>query len=212
MSRLPGIHIYTDGSFTDRLAGAAFIVLGPSERIGTVGRYRVDHATSAYCTEVIAVIEALRHVKNKGSATTVRLYTDCLSLLQAISEYRTTDSRVRDVKTLLRDISVPHVLDAPTWFPPNKALVSFLTEHGRFYSYFHRFNLLAEPVCSCGAACEGTDHYLYECPLTKQLTMRIQPREDYEQRRYASLLRHAKNRALFIRLVKLVGDTIPDLT
>ncbi|KAL1479623.1 hypothetical protein MTO96_051704 [Rhipicephalus appendiculatus] len=64
---------------TDRLAGAAFIVLGPSERIGAVGRYRVDHATSAYCTEVVAVIEALRHVKNKGSAATVRLYTDCLS-------------------------------------------------------------------------------------------------------------------------------------
>ncbi|KAL1475594.1 hypothetical protein MTO96_037179 [Rhipicephalus appendiculatus] len=125
----------------------------------------------------------------------------------AISEYRATDSRVWDVKILLRDISavteitlyhvpgysglfgneladflaaraarmgdarqapltpravrsalrreqlrrweldwrennadtdlfkwVPHVLDAPPWFPPNKALVTFLTGHGRFHS------------------------------------------------------------------------------
>ncbi|KAL3249903.1 hypothetical protein MRX96_055771 [Rhipicephalus microplus] len=167
----------------------------------------------------------------------VRLYTDCLSLLQATSEYKTTDPRVRDVKALLKEISattkitlyhvpghsglfgneladflaaraarlgdarqapltpravrsmlrreqlrrwesdwrqnnadtdlfkwVPHVLDAPSWFPPNRTLVTLLTGHGRFHSYFHRFNLLAEPVCSCGATCEGTDHYLYDCP------------------------------------------------
>ncbi|KAL3221563.1 hypothetical protein MRX96_005055 [Rhipicephalus microplus] len=105
IARLPGLHIYTDGSYTDRLAGAAFIVLGPSERIGAVGRYQVENATSAYCTEVIALIEALRYVKNKCSATTVTIYTDSLSLLQAISEYKTTDPRVRDVKALLNDIS-----------------------------------------------------------------------------------------------------------
>ncbi|KAH6941173.1 hypothetical protein HPB50_014592 [Hyalomma asiaticum] len=253
MARLPG---YTDGSYTDRLAGAAFIVLGPSERIGAVGRYQVENATSAYCTEIIAVIEALRYVKNRCSAATVRFYTDCLSLLQAISEYRTPDPRVRDVKALLKDISVtmqitlyhvpghsglfgneladflaahaarlgdarqalltpravrsmlrteqlrrwesewrqnnadtdlfkwvPLVSEAPPWFPPNHALVTLLTGHGRFHSYFHRFNLLAEPVCSCGATCEGTDHHLYDCPLTTQITTKIEPRVDCDQRR-----------------------------
>ncbi|KAH7963637.1 hypothetical protein HPB52_022305 [Rhipicephalus sanguineus] len=81
MARMPGLHLYTDGSYTDRLAGTAFVILGPNDRIGSVGRYWVDHATNAYCTEVIAVVEVLRHVKNKGSASIVRLYTDCLSLL-----------------------------------------------------------------------------------------------------------------------------------
>ncbi|KAL3220663.1 hypothetical protein MRX96_029743 [Rhipicephalus microplus] len=285
MARLPGLHIYTDGSYTDRLAGAAFIVLGQSERIGAVGRYRVENATSAYCTEVIALIEALRYIKNKCSAATVRLYTDCLSLLQATSEYKTTDPRVRDVKALLNDISattkiklyhvpghsglfgneladflaaraarlgdvrqapltpravrsmlrseqlrrwesdwrqnnadtdlfkwVPRVLDAPSWFPPNQTLVTLLMGHGRFHAYFHQFILLAEPVCSCGATCEGTDHYLYDCPLTTKITAKTEPRADFDQRRHASLLRHARNRALLIRLVKLVGDMIPDLT
>ncbi|KAH8036380.1 hypothetical protein HPB51_000162 [Rhipicephalus microplus] len=261
MARLPGLHIYTDGSYTYRLAGAAFIVLGPSELIGVVGRYQVENAISAYCTEVIAMIEALRYVKNKCSVATVRLYTDCLSLLQAISEYKTTDPRVRDVKALLNDISatteitlyhvpghsgllgneladflaaraarlgdarqapltlravrsilrreqlrrwdsdwrqnnadtdffkwVTHVLDAPSWFPPNRTLVTLLTRHGRFHSYFHRFNLLAESVCSCSATCERTDHYLYYCPLTTQITGKIEPRADFDQRRYASLL------------------------
>ncbi|KAH6933112.1 hypothetical protein HPB50_012176 [Hyalomma asiaticum] len=40
---------------------------------------------------------------------------------------------------------VPLVSEAPLWFPPNQALVTFLTGHGRFHSYFHRFGLLAEP-------------------------------------------------------------------
>ncbi|KAH6940801.1 hypothetical protein HPB50_006876 [Hyalomma asiaticum] len=98
MARLPGLHVYTDGSYTDRLAGAAFIILGPRERIGAIGRYRVENATSAYCTEIIALIEAFRHLKTTCSAANARIYTDCLSLLQAIAQYSTTDPRVRDVK------------------------------------------------------------------------------------------------------------------
>lgn len=284
MARLPGLHVYTDGSYTDRLAGAAFVVLGPRERIGAIGRYRVENATSAYCTEVIAVTEALKHLKNKCSAAGARLYTDCLSLLQALAQYKTTDPRVRDVKALLKEISlnteltlyhvpghsglfgneladflaaraarlgdvrqapttpravrglfrreqlrrwetewrqdnaetdlfkwVPLVSEAPLWFPPNQALVTFLTGHGRFHSYFHRFGLLAEPVCSCGATCQGTDHYLYDCPLTAHVTSMIRPLDEYDNRRYASLLKQARNRALLIRLVKIVSDAIPDL-
>ncbi|KAH6940800.1 hypothetical protein HPB50_006875 [Hyalomma asiaticum] len=106
---------------------------------------------------------------------------------------------------------VPLVSETPHWFPPNQALVTLLTGHGRFHSYFHRFGLLAEPLCSCGATCEATDHYLYDCPLTTNITTMIQPRHEYDQRRYPSLLRQARNRALFIRLVKLVADMIPDL-
>ncbi|KAH7963890.1 hypothetical protein HPB52_023763 [Rhipicephalus sanguineus] len=283
LARLPGLHVYTDGSYSERLAGAAFVVIGPHDRIGTVGSFRVDRATSAFCTEVIAVLEALRHVHSRGSVSVVRLYTDCLSLLQAISQHRTTDPRIRDIKTLLGKVSavcsvalyhvpghsglfgneladflaarvaqygevrhapltpravrkalrnqelhiwekewkhhsdmdlfkwVPHIPSIPAWFPPNQALVTFLTGHGRFPSHFHRLNLMAAPTCSCGLDCEGTDYYLYECPSTRSIAMQLQPREAYEHRDYVTLLQLAKNRALFIRLVRLVGHTIPDI-
>ncbi|KAL3215451.1 hypothetical protein MRX96_051337 [Rhipicephalus microplus] len=97
MARLPVLHIYTDGFYTDDVAGVAFIVLGPSERIGALERYQVENVTSAYCMEIIVVIKALRYVKNKCSASTARLYTECLYLLGGISKHRTTDTRVRYV-------------------------------------------------------------------------------------------------------------------
>ncbi|KAH7963868.1 hypothetical protein HPB52_023741 [Rhipicephalus sanguineus] len=283
LARLPGLHVYTDGSYSERLAGAAFVVIGSHDRIGAVGRFRVERATSAFGTEVIAVLEALRHIHSRGSASVIRIYTDCLSLLQAISQHNTTDPRIRDIKILLGKISgvsqvtlyhvpghsglfgneladflaaraaqcgevrhapltpravrkalraqtlhlwgkewmhhsdtdlfkwVPCIPSIPAWFPPNQALVTFLTGHGRFPSYFHRFNLIAAPTCSCGLNCQGTDHYLYECPSTRSMAGQLQPREALERKDYVTLLRCAKNRALFIRLVRLVGDTIPDI-
>ncbi|KAL3243066.1 hypothetical protein MRX96_020741 [Rhipicephalus microplus] len=105
LAHLPGLHIYTDGSYTDRLAGAAFIVLGPSERIGAVGRYQVENATSAYCTEVIAFDRGVEIRQKQVLSCHGQTITDCLSLVQTISEYKTTDPRVRDVKALLNDIS-----------------------------------------------------------------------------------------------------------
>ncbi|KAH7963917.1 hypothetical protein HPB52_023790 [Rhipicephalus sanguineus] len=248
-------HVYTDGSYSPRSAGAAFVVLRSNERIGAVGRYQVQDATSAYCAEIMALTEALIHVKAHERNTTVRIYTDCLSALQAIADYRTYDPRILTIKTLVRDVSqlgiprrslltpynvrsalrrqelhrwadewrtqdsdtalfrwVPNALDIPFWFPPNKALVTFLTGHGRFHFYFCRFRLLPNNLCACGVACEDVDHYLYDCRITAHLAERVRPRLDYLDRRYPVLLRYPANRALFIYIVRAVSDVIPDLT
>ncbi|XP_075530171.1 uncharacterized protein LOC142563508 [Dermacentor variabilis] len=84
-SRDEGLHVFTDGSYTPLSSGAAFVTLGPGERIGAVGRFRVHAATSAYCTEVIAFAEALAHVRGREGTGAVSIYTDSLSLLQAVA-------------------------------------------------------------------------------------------------------------------------------
>ncbi|GBN26655.1 hypothetical protein AVEN_61422-1 [Araneus ventricosus] len=41
----------------------------------------------------------------------------------------------------------------------------FVTAHGPFPSYLHRFNLRAHDNCSCGGKADPT-HYATKCPLT----------------------------------------------
>lgn len=82
MARAQGVHIYTDGSYSDRVAGAAFVVLGPSDRVGATGHYRIERVTSTYCAEVTALTEALRWDRDRPVTEDVRVYKDCLSLLQ----------------------------------------------------------------------------------------------------------------------------------
>lgn len=106
---------------------------------------------------------------------------------------------------------VTRVSEVPGWFPPNRALVTLLTGHGRFVSYFYQFNLMRDPHCACGQECEGVDHYLFECPMTQNITSRLQTREDVNSRRYAALLERPQNRALLIKLVRIVSDSIPDV-
>ncbi|KAH6931366.1 hypothetical protein HPB50_023931 [Hyalomma asiaticum] len=154
LARAPGLHVYTDGSYSDRAAGAAFVVLGPGDRVAATGRYRVERATT------LGHQERLRWARDwtENSSDTY----------------------------LFR--WVPRVSEVPAWFPPNRALVTLLTGHGRFVGYFHRFNLSRDPHCACGQVCDGVDHYIFECPMTRHLTGRLQTREDFENRRYETLL------------------------
>ncbi|KAH7963853.1 hypothetical protein HPB52_023726 [Rhipicephalus sanguineus] len=102
--RAPGVHIYTDGSYTSLSAGAAYVVLDPSPSIMRVGRFRLLHATSAYAAEVVAFIEALRHVLEARYTIRVAIYTDCLSVLQALASPRNVETHVMEIRQLLSAI------------------------------------------------------------------------------------------------------------
>ncbi|XP_035222043.1 uncharacterized protein LOC118194935 [Stegodyphus dumicola] len=50
---------------------------------------------------------------------------------------------------------------------PNPLLVRFISSHGPFPQYFHRFAITSTDVCICGE--KGTaDHYIAACPLTEE--------------------------------------------
>ncbi|GFV88895.1 uncharacterized protein TNCV_1226921 [Trichonephila clavipes] len=49
--------------------------------------------------------------------------------------------------------------------PISKYLVHFLTNHGPFPAYLHRFNLLPSPNCLFGSPGDA-DHYVFHCPFT----------------------------------------------
>ncbi|XP_054921174.2 uncharacterized protein [Dermacentor andersoni] len=104
-SRAAGLHVFTDGSYTAHSSGATFVVLGPGDRIGAVGHFRVHAATSAYCAEVIAFAEALAYVRGREGTGEVSIYTDCVSLLQAVATPGSTDLRIVQIKTAFGEIA-----------------------------------------------------------------------------------------------------------
>ncbi|KAH7963908.1 hypothetical protein HPB52_023781 [Rhipicephalus sanguineus] len=97
-SRARAVQVYTDGSFTSTSAGAAYVIFAPPDRVLAVGRYRLLRATSAYSAEVVAFREALRHLIAARYFEPVALYTDCLSLLQALASPRNVEPHVFEMK------------------------------------------------------------------------------------------------------------------
>ncbi|KAH7969733.1 hypothetical protein HPB52_021701 [Rhipicephalus sanguineus] len=93
--RAPGIHIYTDGSYANLSAGAAYVVLDPNPSIMRVDRFRLLH---------IAFIEALRHVLEARYTIRVAIYTDCLLVLQAIASPQNAEPHVMEIRQLLNTI------------------------------------------------------------------------------------------------------------
>ncbi|KAH7973230.1 hypothetical protein HPB52_023188 [Rhipicephalus sanguineus] len=87
-----------------------------SRSILGVGCFRLLRATSAYAAEVLAFLEALQHVIAEIYSQPVALYTDCLSLLQALASARNSEPYVITIRNLLRRIlrSVPvHIYQVP---------------------------------------------------------------------------------------------------
>ncbi|KAH7951367.1 hypothetical protein HPB52_008247 [Rhipicephalus sanguineus] len=96
-SRAHAVQVYTDGSFTSTSAGAAYVIFAPLDRVLAVGRYRLLRATSAY--------SALRHLIAARYLEPVALYTDCLSLLQALASPRNVEPHVLEIRALVRKLS-----------------------------------------------------------------------------------------------------------
>ncbi|KAH7963898.1 hypothetical protein HPB52_023771 [Rhipicephalus sanguineus] len=104
-SRARAVQMYTDGSFTSKAAGAAYVIFAPPDRVLAVGRYRLLRATSAYSAEVVAFREALKYFIAARYFEPVALYTDCLSLLQALASPRNVEPHVLEIRALVRKLS-----------------------------------------------------------------------------------------------------------
>ncbi|KAH7963873.1 hypothetical protein HPB52_023746 [Rhipicephalus sanguineus] len=104
-SRTHAIHVYTDGSYTTISAGAAFIVFAWPDKVLATGRFRLHRATSAYSAEVVAFREALQHLLAAHYTEPVAIYTDCLSLLQALASPRNVEPHIMAIRSLIRHVS-----------------------------------------------------------------------------------------------------------
>jgi hypothetical protein len=47
--------------------------------------------------------------------------------------------------------------------PLTSSVTTLLTGHGKMRSYFHRFKILDNPTCPCGAEQQNVDHIIYGC-------------------------------------------------
>ncbi|KAH7956990.1 hypothetical protein HPB52_014153 [Rhipicephalus sanguineus] len=145
---------------------------------------------------------------------------------------RTVPQSMRDVRERLRhdmianwaqDWSVHHtstelykwtpdVRHLPAFFPPNRNLVTLLTGHGRFPSYFSRFGLMGEAICPCGGQCNNLDHYYTVCPLTAPLVAQMRHSADLATDDRRRVLADDRNRALLTRMVGIISERIPDVS
>ncbi|GBO35990.1 hypothetical protein AVEN_48096-1 [Araneus ventricosus] len=80
----------------------------------------------------------------------------------------------------------------------NKCLVYFLTGHGPFPCYLHRFKKLNSPLCPCGRPGDA-DHYVFHCPLTKEHHLK-EPALNHRVEWFKNLL---KNTECILRLEKI---------
>ncbi|KAL3196931.1 hypothetical protein MRX96_015011 [Rhipicephalus microplus] len=115
MARRPGIQVYTDGAYSPNSAGAAYVAFGRATSIVATGSFRVLDPSSAYCTEVVALTEALQYLRSYNSDRPGCVYADCLSVLQALVNPQCLDShivRMREIiveMLLTRSFRVSHV-------------------------------------------------------------------------------------------------------
>ncbi|GBN56491.1 hypothetical protein AVEN_119343-1 [Araneus ventricosus] len=84
----------------------------------------------------------------------------------------------------------------------NKYLLQFLTGHGRFPYYFHRFNLINSPNCSCGQIGDA-DHYVWQCPSTSNLRNQLV----FDRNNPTTLLESRENVQIISKIIAWVCET-----
>ncbi|KAH9374470.1 hypothetical protein HPB48_012472 [Haemaphysalis longicornis] len=77
-----GCMLHTDGAFSNSLAGAAFVVYTHTGRLVEARRFKVSSAGSAFAAEIDRPQGGPRVSNRLHDGRPVRVYTDCLSLLQ----------------------------------------------------------------------------------------------------------------------------------
>ncbi|XP_067135117.1 uncharacterized protein, partial [Centruroides vittatus] len=60
--------------------------------------------------------------------------------------------------------NIEHFLNS-RWYRPGQRISQFLTNHGSFHSYLKRFINKPNPNCSICGVMDGSQHYIYDCPM-----------------------------------------------
>ncbi|GJQ83685.1 hypothetical protein Trydic_g14392 [Trypoxylus dichotomus] len=102
--RPSGIAIYTDGSKNDDGTGAAFVVYAGDEEIHSE-RLKLDRVCDNYQAELVAINAAVKYVKVM-QVERATLFTDSLSVLQALRGMRKPTELLLQTWKLIREVNV----------------------------------------------------------------------------------------------------------
>ncbi|GBN70713.1 Putative protein in type-1 retrotransposable element R1DM [Araneus ventricosus] len=97
------IEMFTDGSKMNGHVGCSVVVYYHGQLIHTEG-HRLNDEASVYQAEISGFTLALSFVQRILYWDTVRIYTDSLSLLQALASAQTNDPAIWQLKATLREI------------------------------------------------------------------------------------------------------------
>ncbi|GBN41242.1 Putative protein in type-1 retrotransposable element R1DM [Araneus ventricosus] len=92
---------------------------------------------------------------------------------------------------------------SPKFLIQNKFLIYFLSGHGPFPSYLHRFKKLESPLCVCGLVGDA-DHYTFHCSLTKDSHL-LKPADAHKKAWFENLIR---NKQAIGKLMKSFGTSL----
>ncbi|GBO09339.1 Putative protein in type-1 retrotransposable element R1DM [Araneus ventricosus] len=85
-----------------------------------------------------------------------------------------------------------------------RQVTQFVTGHGPFPYYLHRFGKHRDPFCACGE--EGTPfHYAVSCPLTSSFHLR-DPGVQFQDAWHKSVVKHPLLREKIVRLVNFLAQ------
>ncbi|GBO21738.1 hypothetical protein AVEN_3987-1 [Araneus ventricosus] len=88
----------------------------------------------------------------------------------------------------------------------DRYLLQFLTGHGRFPYYFHKFGLAADPNCTCGLLGDA-NHYIFHCPLTLRLRKKLR----FDSNQPETLFHNKENFGITRDIVSWVCKTVPQI-
>lgn len=104
------LNIYTDGSVCNQKVGAAYIILDESGEIIQKAMFKMEMHATIYDAEMTAILKSLEYITTLNASTTVNLFTDSLSTLQALANPHNNHPVIQNIKTNIIEILISHSL------------------------------------------------------------------------------------------------------
>ncbi|XP_040068031.1 uncharacterized protein LOC120841246 [Ixodes scapularis] len=97
--------IYTDGSVYLDQVGAAFVILKNNGRIIKIGKYRLPKHSTIFDAEAIAIFKALDYILATRDGLHCNIYTDSLSVLQALANPNNAIPLINEIKHIIQSVN-----------------------------------------------------------------------------------------------------------
>ncbi|GBM08349.1 hypothetical protein AVEN_86056-1, partial [Araneus ventricosus] len=97
-----------------------------------------------------------------------------------------------------------------TFLITNKFLIYFLTNHGPFPCYLHRFKKLGSPICACGLVGDA-DHYMFRGPLTAEFHLK-ESSDEHRKSWFKNLRYNGQTQSKLIQAYKISNGICDRLT